>query len=78
MQGDAEIAAKQGLGGCGTEADDYVGADGCDFGVEPGAARGDFGGVWFFVDAAFATWFPFEVLHDVGDVDFLSVDTCFE
>ena len=25
MQGDAEIAAKQGLGGCGTEADDYVG-----------------------------------------------------
>ena len=46
-----------------------------DFRFEPRAARGDFRGRWFFVLAAFALRFPFEVFDGVGDVDIPADDT---
>jgi len=70
----AEGAAEQSLGGGGAEANDDFGFEQSDFGVEPRATGGDFGGVWFFVDAAFAAWFPFEMFDGVGDVSFVAVD----
>jgi hypothetical protein len=66
------------LGCGGAQADDHVGADGCDFGVEPEAAGRDFDGVWFFVDAAFAAGLPFEMFYGVCYVDFFAVDACFD
>ena len=75
MLGDSEIAAEQGLGGGGTEADDYLGFEGCNFGLEPGAAGFNFRGAGLFVDAAFSSWFPFEMLYGIRDVNFLAIDS---
>src|SRR5438128_11023699 len=58
-----------------TDQDDWF--DDLDFGVQPGAAGGDFARVRFFVDAPFSGRFPFEMLDDVGDIDLLPIDADF-
>ena len=70
----AEGAAEKRLRGGGTEANDDFGLEQSEFGVEPRSAGGDFGAVWFFVDAAFAARLPFEMFDGVGDVGFVAVD----
>ena len=77
MLSDAKVAPEEGLGGGCTEADDHFGFERGNFRFEPGTAGGDFGGVWLFVDAALAARFPLEMLHCVGDVNFLAVDARF-
>jgi hypothetical protein len=52
--------------------------DGGNFGVEPGAARGNFGGIWFFVDATFAARLPLEMFDGVGYVNFFAIDAGFD
>lgn len=45
-----------------------------DLGLEPRTARGNLRGVRFLMDPAFASFFEFEVLDDVGDIYGGSVD----
>jgi hypothetical protein len=71
---DPESAAKQRLRGGGAEANNDFGLEQGDLGIEPWPARGDFGRVWFFVDAAFSARFPFEVFDGIGDVGFVAID----
>jgi hypothetical protein len=78
MLRDAKIAAEQRLGRGSAETHDHLGLERGDFGVEPGAASGDFRGVGLFVDAAFAARLPFEMFYGVGDVDFFAVDAGFD
>jgi hypothetical protein len=77
MLGDAKIFAEQGLGRGGAQTNYYLGVDGGDFCIEPGAASGDFRGVGFFVDAAFAAGLLLEMFDGVGDVNFFAVDSGF-
>lgn len=76
--GDAERFAEEGLGGGSAEADDHFRLNFFQFGVEPGAAGGDFAGAGLFMEAAFAARFPFEVLDGIRDVDFVAVDAGFD
>ena len=70
----AKCASEQSLRRGGAEADHDFGFEQSDFGVEPWATGCDFGAVWFFVDAAFATRFPFEMFDGIGDVGFVAID----
>jgi len=74
---DVERFTEEGLGGGGAEADDHFRLNLFQFGIEPGAAGGDFAGAGSFMEAAFAARLPFEVLDGVGDVDFVAVDAGF-
>ncbi len=74
---DAESAAEQSLCGGGTEADDNFGLQQSDFGVEPRATGGNFVAIWLLMDAPFATRFPLEMFHDIGDVNFGTVHASF-
>ncbi len=71
---DAKGAAEESLGGSGAEADDHFRLDLLEFGVEPGAAGGDFAGAGLLVDAALAARLPFEMLDGIGDVDVVAID----
>src|ERR1700730_13240982 len=78
MLRDAKILAEKRLGGGGAEADNHFGMNSSDLGIKPRAARGDFGGIGFFVDAAFSPGLPFEMFHGIGDVNFFAVDSGFD
>ena len=66
------------MGRGGAKTNNYLGADGSDFRIEPWATRGDFRCVRFFVDAPFAAGLPLEVFDGVGDVNFFAIDACFD
>jgi hypothetical protein len=60
------------------KTNDYHGSDESNLRVEPGPAGGNFTGAGLFVDAAFPTWFPLEMFHYIGDMNFFAINTCFE
>ena len=70
----AEVAAEQGLGSGGAQADDDVGLDSGDLGLQPGYARGYLFPVWALVNPPLASRRPLEVLDHVGDVNQGAVD----
>ena len=72
---DPKIAPQQGLGGRSAQAYDYLGLERGDFGFEPRATGVHFFRAWFFVDAAFPAWLPFEMLDGICQVDPFAVDT---
>lgn len=74
---DTEGFTEQSLSGGRSEADDDIGLNLFDFCIEPGAAGGDFTCAGLLVDAALAARFPFEMLHCVGDIDFVASDAGF-
>src|SRR6267143_5034597 len=73
--GDAKFWTKQRLRRSGAEGDNNFWFDYSDFSLEPGTASRDFAGVWFLLNAAFATRFPFEMFDNIGDVSLRPVDT---
>jgi hypothetical protein len=75
--GDSESATEQSLCRGRAKADDDFGFQQRDFGVEPWPASGNFGAIWFLVNAAFAARFPFEMLNSIGDVNFGAVQAGF-
>jgi len=75
MFGKSEIAAKHGLGGRGTHADDDFGFDDENFGVKPGLAGFDLAPGRLFVKAPLAARLPTEVFYGIGDVDIVSRNT---
>jgi hypothetical protein len=78
MLRDAEIASEQSLRSGGAEANDCFGFDGGDLSVKPGAACGNLGRTWFFVDTTLAARLPLEMFYGVGDVDLRAVDAGFD
>lgn len=75
---DAKIFSNQRLRrGCAETDQDFRFKNG-QLRFKPGPARGDLPSVRLFVNAAFAFWFPFEVLHRVGDVHFLAINSRFD
>src|SRR5690242_14324332 len=60
------------------QADDDLRLDKPNFLLQPGMTRPNLGVVRLLMDAtpAFAAALPLEVLHRVGDVDVVAVDTC--
>ena len=72
--GDAEGRTEEGLRGGGSQADDQAGPNGLHFGVQPGAAGGDFAGAGLLMNAALAARFPLEVLDGVGDISRVTID----
>ena len=73
----AEGAAEQRLRGGRAQANEDVGPDELQLGVQPRAAGGDLGPVRLRVDPALAARAPLEVLHRVRQVDARPVDTGF-
>src|SRR5206468_11783426 len=61
----------------GAEADEQLGFHHGQLRLEPGAAGGDLARVRLLVQPALPSRGPFEVLHDIGDVDELAVDARF-
>src|SRR5438874_3955747 len=77
MRGHLELPSEQRLCSRRPETHDGARLDELDFRIEPRPARRNFAGVWLFVDPAFATRLPLEVLHDVGHVDGVAIDARF-
>lgn len=75
MLSDPETAAEQRLGGGGAKAYDNSRFQAGDFGFEPGAARVDFPGAWFLVNATLSARLPFEMLYSIRHVDFCPVNS---
>src|SRR6266550_4867534 len=73
--GDAKFRTEQRLRRGGAEGHNYFWFDYSDFSLEPGTASRDFAGVGFFMNAAFATRFPFEMFDNIGDVSLRTIDT---
>src|SRR4051794_9557125 len=61
--------------GCRPEADDDVGLNGRDLGIEPRPARANLAGAGLRVDALLAFRHPLEVLDGVRDVHTRPIDT---
>jgi hypothetical protein len=70
-----EIAAEHGLSGRGAHADDDLGFDDEDFGLQPGPARLDLPPGGFFVQAAFAARLPTKVFYRVCNVNVVARNT---
>src|SRR6478672_9421262 len=75
--GDAKFWTEQSLRRGGAEGHNYFWFDYGDFSLEPGTASRDFAGVGFFMNAAFATRFPFEMFDNIGDVSLRTIETSF-
>ena len=75
---DAEVTSEQRLGGAGAQTNEHLRLHDSQLRFKPGAAGSNFPGVGLFVNAAFAFGFPFEVFHNIGDVDFTTVDPRFD
>src|SRR4051812_37865904 len=73
--GDAKFRPQQRLSSGGAESHDHFRFDYSDLSFEPWTAGPDLLPVRFFVNAAFATWFPFEMFDHIGDVSLPSIDS---
>jgi hypothetical protein len=77
--GDAKIFAEESLSGGGSEADDYLRADGFHLGVQPWTAGSDFYRTGFFVDPLLPSQLELEMFYGVGDVHGFAINAgCFE
>ena len=74
--GEAKLRAEQILRSCRSEADNYLRLHGLNLHFEPGTAGRDFERVRLFVKPELATWFPFEMLHRISDVDLPAINSC--
>src|SRR6185312_5913916 len=72
---DAKAAPEQLLRRGRSERDDQLGPDHGELGLEPRAARGQLARVGLLVQPSLAAGLPFEVLHGIGDVDLVAIDT---
>ena len=72
-----KIAPQKCLCRSSSQTDDHFGTDYLNFCVQPGTAGRDLDGIWFFMNAPFATRIPFEVLHRIGYVCFAAINSCF-
>ena len=72
---DPDVGAEQRLGGGRPQADERLGTDDAELGVQPRQARGDLPAIGLLVDAALAARLVAEVLDDVGDVDVAGADS---
>src|SRR5581483_9410508 len=77
LDGDPEVAAHQRLRRRRAQADNQFGLDGIEFRFEPRTAGRDFNSAWFRVNAPLAAFNKLEVLYCVGNVNLLSIETCF-
>jgi hypothetical protein len=68
------VGVEHGLSSGGAEANDELGFERAQFGFQPGAAGGNFAGVGFLVQSAFAAQLPLEVLDGVRDVELCTFD----
>ena len=68
----SEFAAEHRLSGGGAQADDHLGLDDENLGMEPRPAGFDLSRRRFLVQAAFAARLPAEVFYGVCDVDFVA------
>src|SRR5437867_1915098 len=73
----AKLLAEQRLGGGGAKADHSAGLYHGNLGVEPRQTRADFDGIGLGMDAALAARLPLEVFHQVGDISYTPIDSCF-
>src|SRR6266849_599089 len=76
--GDAEFRTEQRLRRRGAKGDNHFWFDYSDFSLEPGTTSRNFCRVWFFVNAALAPWFPFEMFDNIGDVSLRTINTRLE
>lgn len=47
------------------------------FRFHPGTAGRDLARIWFLMDAPLPARFPLEMLHHIGDVNMVAIDSCF-
>jgi len=72
--GDAKFCTEQRLSSSGAERNYHFRFDDGYLGFEPGTTGGNFLTVWFFMNAPFATRFPFEVFDNIRDVGLRTID----
>jgi hypothetical protein len=77
LAADAKLGTEQRLRCSGAETDDNLGFYQFELRFHPRPAGADFHPARLLVDTPFTARFPFEVLHDVGDVGFLAFDAGF-
>src|SRR6187399_2706877 len=69
LDGHLERIPDQRLGGGCAETHDNPWVEHGDLSIEPRTARADLAGLRLRMDTALAPWLPFEMFHDVSDVD---------
>ena len=70
----AKFCAEQGLGRGGAQGHNHLGLDQRDLRLEPGTTSRNFLGVWFLVNAAFATRLPLKMFDNIRDVSLGTID----
>src|SRR5690242_6512799 len=75
LHGDAEVASEQRLRSRRSETHERFRFDDREFLVYPLTARVNLALPWLLVNAPLPTRLPLEMLHDVGDVDDLPIDS---
>src|SRR5712671_1631456 len=74
---DAELISEEGLSSGRPQAHENAWLHQPNLRIEPGPARLNFGRARLLVDSPLPPfiWRPFEVLHDICDIDFIAVDS---